>query len=132
MSAIYQCARARSWAADDRHRRVASASSPDAAGATLGERSTAPCPCSRARDLPGAVSPPPIDAIVFPIRVEVLDGTSARLKDAQPARRWAWIDIRMPNPASRVTTDVPPYESRGIGTPTTGSSPATMPPLTST
>src|SRR5690606_11913995 len=46
--------------------------------------------------------------------------------------RCAYTGMTTPKPASRVTADVPPKLSRGMGTPTTGNRPATMPPLTIT
>ena len=44
--------------------------------------------------------------------------------------RREWTAMRIPNPAMRVTNDVPPYLTSGSGTPTTCNSPATMPLLT--
>ncbi len=40
--------------------------------------------------------------------------------------------MRMPNPASSVTIDVPPALTSGSGTPTTGISPMTIAELTNT
>ncbi len=42
------------------------------------------------------------------------------------------MDIRIPNPAMRVTNDVPPALISGNGTPTTGMRPVTMAEFTNT
>jgi hypothetical protein len=43
-----------------------------------------------------------------------------------------WIDIRIPKPAMSVTIEVPPKDTSGKGTPTTGTSPVTIAVLTKT
>src|SRR3546814_1337820 len=45
--------------------------------------------------------------------------------------RWLRTDITTPRPANRDTAAVPPYDSSGLGTPTTGSRPETLPQLSS-
>jgi hypothetical protein len=42
------------------------------------------------------------------------------------------MDIRIPNPAHRVTIEVPPALTSGSGTPTTGNKPVTMAVFTNT
>jgi hypothetical protein len=41
-----------------------------------------------------------------------------------------WTDIRRPKPINRVTTEVPPRETKGKGSPITGRSPETIAILT--